>query len=724
MVDSNLNLETWGGLECTINRVGDSYLDQMEYSGHYDRPADLHSFAELGISKIRYPVLWEKHQPFKHSNIDWRPTSNQLNELLNRDIEPIAGLVHHGSGPAYVNFFDESFTRGLAAYASSVAERFPFLKYYTPVNEPLTTARFCGLYGLWYPHCTDDVSFLKILMSECKGTVLAMQAIRKVNKEAKFIYTEDLGKTHSTSLLKYQADFENHRRWLGSDLLCGRVDSYHPLYKYLKKYGVTDNELQFFINNSCPPDILGLNYYVTSERYLDHRTARFPSNNIGSNNKHRYADVEVVRVGNVEATGAAGLLKGAWERYRLPLAITEAHLHCSREDQLRWLSALWITAKKLRTEGVDIRAVTFWALLGSFGWNKLLVKPKGDYESGIYDIRSSSPRPTVLSKLVRAFSKGEDYKHPVLYDKGWWEMDNRVLYNKQTSLKSVQSIYRSRPLMIIGKTGTLGFAFGQTCIQRNIHHHLLDRQVADITSAEQIEFIIRQYKPWAVINAAGYVRVEDAESDPESCYKSNTAGPAIIAELCLKYAVKLVIFSSDLVFDGSREGRYLEKDPVNPLNVYGASKARAEYAVLRINPDALIIRTSAFFGPWDDYNFVAGVLKALKEGREFNAEIDVLVSPTYVPDLAENTLNLLLDDESGIWHLSNDGATSWANLALEVAQRAKLNHKLIRAVSLNEMNYKARRPKNSALESGKGILLPSLENAFDRYFNSKVYSGK
>lgn len=710
-------VETWAGIECTINRVGDSYFDQTEYSGHLNRPGDLQAFAALGISKMRYPVLWEKHQPSRSSVIDWQVTSQQLSSLVENNIEPIAGLVHHGSGPSYVSFLDDSFAFGLADYAAQVAERFPFLNFFTPVNEPLTTARFSGLYGLWYPHGKNDETFLKILLSECKGIVLAMQAIRKVNKNAQFVYTEDLGKTHSTPFLKYQADFENCRRWLGSDLLCGQVDSHHPLYKYLKKHTVSDDQLQFFRDNPCPPDIMGFNHYLTSERYLDQRTKRFPSHTIGSNRKHRYADVEVVRAGNVEPTGAAGLLREAWERYKLPIAITEAHLHCTREEQLRWLASLWETVNTLKAEGIDIRALTFWALLGSFGWNKLLVKPKGDYESGIYDIRSPRPRPTVLSKLVRAYSSGLDYKHPVLQDKGWWEREDRVLYNKQKNPQIMQSKYRSRPLIIIGKTGTLGFAFGYTCKQRNIHHHLLDRQELDITNADQIESVIRKFRPWGIINAAGFVRVEDAESDPESCFRSNTAAAAILAAMCLKYAVKLVIFSSDLVFDGFRQGPYLETDAVNPLNVYGISKARAEEEVLRINPGTLIIRTAAFFGPWDKYNFVTGVLNTLKAGREFKAESDVIVSPTYVPDLTENTLNLLLDDECGIWHLTNNCAISWADLALEVADRAKLNQSLIKPILLEEMRYTAVRPKNSTLESGKGIYLPSLHNAFDRYFD-------
>ncbi len=153
----------------------------------------------------------------------------------------------------YVNLMDDSFASGLAAYAAAVAERFPWIEYYTPVNEPLTTARFCGLYGLWYPHDSNDKSFLRILVNECKATILAMQAIRKINPQAKLVHTEDLGRIHSTPLLKYQADFENERRWLGLDLLCGKVNPTHPLWNYLSANGITAEDLQFFTENAMPP---------------------------------------------------------------------------------------------------------------------------------------------------------------------------------------------------------------------------------------------------------------------------------------------------------------------------------------------------------------------------------------------------------------------------------------------------------------------------------------
>jgi dTDP-4-dehydrorhamnose reductase len=276
-------MEVWGGVECSVNRVGEAFFDQLDYSGHYNRPDDVSAFARLGIKKIRYPILWESHRPKLDNEIDWSNTECRLNELKRNGIEVIAGLVHHGSGPAYVNLLDDSFAVGLAVYAKQLAEKFPWIEYYTPVNEPVTTARFCGLYGIWFPHKNDDRSFCRILLNECKGTVLAMQAIRQINPKANLVQTDDLGKIHSTPLLKYQADFENNRRWLSYDLLCGKVDQQHPLWGYLLYTGINETELQFFLDNKCPPNIIGCNHYLTSERYLDENLESYPPHSYGGN---------------------------------------------------------------------------------------------------------------------------------------------------------------------------------------------------------------------------------------------------------------------------------------------------------------------------------------------------------------------------------------------------------------------------------------------------------
>jgi dTDP-4-dehydrorhamnose reductase len=283
---SKSGVDIWGGIECTYNRVNDTYMDQLDRAGHYTRNDDLERIAALGIKMLRYPIIWEKHAPQKDTLIDWTFSEQRINELKKLKVEPIAGLVHHGSGPSYASFFDGSFEEGLAKFASQVAAKFPFINYYTPVNEPLTTARFCGLYGHWYPHGKSDKEFYQVLISECKATVLAMQQIRKINPAAKLVQTEDLGKTHSTELLKPQQNFENKRRWLSFDLISGRVTHQHGLYDYLLSCGVTKEQLRFFEENPCPPDILGINHYVTSERYIDENIDNYPEHTWGGNSFH------------------------------------------------------------------------------------------------------------------------------------------------------------------------------------------------------------------------------------------------------------------------------------------------------------------------------------------------------------------------------------------------------------------------------------------------------
>src|SRR5690606_30383094 len=184
-------LELWGGVECTINRVGNTWYDQLDANGHRQRPEDLDLFASLGIRRLRQAVLWERHAG---AHADWRDTDMAMQRLRQLDITPIVGLIHHGSGPPETSLVDEEFAPGLAAHAARVAARYPWVEWYTPVNEPLTTARFSGLYGLWHPHGRDDASFSRALITQCRATVHAMRAIRAADAGASLDDTADLGR--------------------------------------------------------------------------------------------------------------------------------------------------------------------------------------------------------------------------------------------------------------------------------------------------------------------------------------------------------------------------------------------------------------------------------------------------------------------------------------------------------------------------------------------------
>ena len=722
--DSKYSLEIWGGIECTINRVGHRFFDQLNYSQHYKRETDIDLIADLGIKKIRYPILWEKHQREIETKIDWQWTETRLNLLKQKNIDVIAGLVHHGSGPSFTNLSDENFPFLLAEYSKKVADKFPWLQYYTPVNEPLTTARFSGLYGLWYPHKKNGKSFVTMLLNELKGTVLAMEEIRKINPEAQLVQTEDLGKTYSTKKLAYQARFENERRWLTYDLLCGKVNENHKLWKYFKRLKVPEKDVRFFLEHPCVPDIFGFNHYVTSERYLDENTSHYPKKTHGGNGRHCYADVEAARVEVEDETGLEVLLQEAWQRYKKPCAITEVHLHCHREEQLRWFKYVWNACNKAQEKGVDIKSVTAWAILGSFGWNKLLTKPKGFYEPGVFDLRGGKPRITALAKFITQLNRQNEFVHPVSDEAGWWLRNSRLIFQKTIiNAEHRHSLTgKNKPLLIIGKNGTLGRAFSRICYDRSIPYVLLGREECDIADKQTIERIIDICKPWAIVNAAGYVRVDDAEKEAEKCFRENAIGPKNIAEACLHHNIKFLSFSSDLVFDGHKNSPYVESDRANPLNIYGKSKARSEVDILNLNPSSLIIRTAAFFGPWDEYNFLHYVIDNLSKQQQITVANDLYVSPTYIPDLVNNSLDLLIDDENGIWHLANKGAITWAELAYETANNWRLSSMFINSMPAKDISLQAPRPTYSVLGSEKGILLPSLENALQRFFKERQIS--
>jgi dTDP-4-dehydrorhamnose reductase len=421
-------LQVWGGLECSLVRIGDDWRDQFRETGHFERGDDLDRVAELGIRVLRYPVLWERVAPHRPDLRDWSWHDERLARLRRLGLTPIVGLLHHGSGPRYTGLLHPEFPEQLATHADAVAARYPWVEDWTPVNEPLTTARFSGLYGHWYPHHRDGASFFRMVVNQCRGTLRAMRAIRRRIPNARLVQTEDLGRTFASPRLRYQADFENERRWLSLDLLCGRVGRSHPLWRFLRDAGVTEAELGEFTGGEGTPDFIGINHYLTSERYLDPDVDRYPPEFAGGNGRESYADVEAVRIAPAPGPiGPEARLREAWERYRLPMLVTEAHHGCAEEIEcVRWLAEIWAAAQALRAQGADLRAVTIWSMFGAMDWRSLLRERAGAYESGVFDIRTSPPRPTGLALAAGALLATGRIADPEAHSPGWWRRPERV----------------------------------------------------------------------------------------------------------------------------------------------------------------------------------------------------------------------------------------------------------------------------------------------------------
>jgi len=422
------DIELWGGIEATRNRVGLKWFDQLDRSGHTVRLDDLDRIAALGIRTLRYPILWERIAPDGLDTADWTWPDERLTRLRTLGVRPIITFVHHGSGPAGVDLLNPAFADRLGEFAGAVAVRYPWLTDFTPVNEPLTTARFSALYGHWYPHLRDMRSMINALLNQTHATIQAMAAIRAVIPGARLVQTEDIGKTFSTPLLRPQADFDNERRWLSLDLLCGTVRPGHPLWEYLLSLPIDPLQLEAIAEAETPPDIIGVNYYVTGERFLDERIGRYPVHTHGGNGQVAFADVEAVRVRPEGLYGLNSILAETRDRFQRPLAVTECHLGSTPDEQLRWLEESWHATANARANGIDVCALTIWSLFGSFDWNSLVTRDEGIYEAGVFDVRGLVPQETALASWVRARARGLVPHNVTRATPGWWRRSDRLLY--------------------------------------------------------------------------------------------------------------------------------------------------------------------------------------------------------------------------------------------------------------------------------------------------------
>lgn len=724
-------MELWGGIECTVNRVGDRYHDQLEWSGHAGRVDDIDRVAALGLRTVRYPVLWERVAPDGVERARWDWPDERLGRMRSLGLDPIVGLVHHGSGPRATSLVDADFPTQLARYARAVAERYPWVRRWTPINEPLTTARFSTLYGLWYPHAHDDRRFARAIVGQCRAIALAMCAIREVRPDAELVQTEDLGRTYATPLLGYQAEFENERRWLTFDLLGGRLDRGHPMWDFLRGAGIAEDELKELHDEPCPPDVVGINYYLTSERFLDERVEQYPERVRGSNGRHAYADVEAARV-RVDGVGGPGeALAAAWARYRRPLAITEAHLGCTREQQLRWLHEVWTSALAQREAGVDVRAVTVWALFGAFEWQSLVTRIDGAYEPGAFDVRTAPPRPTALATMVRDLATRGSHHHPALDGPGWWSRPRRLAYPAVDAHGRCEAwasaalpgdeVAGGRPVLVVGGDGALGRVFVQACAERHLAAHTMPLHELDGAGPELVERTLDALAPWGVIDATGCAGLVGDELEPGPCERDHGALPLMLADACARRGIALLVLSSFRVFDGERDAPYLESAPARPLHACGRGEHAAERGVLRRMPDALVARIGPCFAPWNGDDYVAGVLRTLECGLPVQADHEQVVSPTYAPDLASVALDLLTDGERGVWHLANVGAVTRAELSRLAARTAGLDPALVQPGPGRALPPRMLLPRYGALGSERGSLLPSLDDALGRYLAARAH---
>ncbi len=276
---------------------------------------------------------------------------------------------------------------------------------------------------------------------------------------------------------------------------------------------------------------------------------------------------------------------------------------------------------------------------------------------------------------------------------------------------------------VFGGGGQLGVELKGEFVRRGYQVAAFERAGVDITDAARVEQVVAEYDPAIVLNAAAYNQVDVAEKEPQAAFLVNALAVRSLAVACRQVDARLVHFSTDYVFDGAAGRPYREDDPTHPLGAYAVSKLAGELYASAYLDRALIIRTSGVFGPGGldtaRGNFVELMLRLAVQGQPIRVVEDHVASPTFAPELAARTADLVERGETGLFHLGGGTPISWFDWAVKIFAAAGVRPAL-KATNEREFRTAARRPKYSALSNAKiesrGIApMPSLEDALREY---------
>jgi beta-glucosidase/6-phospho-beta-glucosidase/beta-galactosidase len=356
-------------------------IDQMEKTAHYQHwETDFQLLALLDVHYLRYgPPYYKTHLgPGKY---DWEFADLTFNKLRECHIIPIVDLCHFGLPDWIGNFQNPDFPALFAAYAKAFATRFPYLQYYTPINEIFITATFSALYGWWNERLTSEEGFVRALKHCCQANVMAMHAILEVQPNAVFIQSESSEFFHPANPSAQKlASFLNEKRFLSLDLTYGYPLS-ATMYQYLLANGMTQGEYRWFgesqVNARC---IMGNDYYVTNEHLV-------------------YPDGKTEPSG--EIFGYYVITHQYYSRYRLPIMHTETNI--TTPNCVNWLYKEWANVHQLKRDGVPVVGFTWYSLLHQVDWDSALREDAGHINQlGLFDLdRNMMPVGKAYKKLIQ-----------------------------------------------------------------------------------------------------------------------------------------------------------------------------------------------------------------------------------------------------------------------------------------------------------------------------------
>lgn len=388
------------GVENSIPRIkgGRVRVDQMESCGHYRHwRKDFDLVEELGLQFLRYgpPLHTSLLGPDRY---DWEFADVTFADLRRRNIIPIVDLCHFGLPDWLGDFQNPEVPEALTAYATAFAERYPWVRFYTPVNEMYVCARLSALDGLWNEQLRDERAFVTTVAHLASASVGMMEAILRRRPDAVFI-TSESGEFHQASSpdpeIVRVADFENERRFLPLDLLYAHPVS-EGMRTHLLNHGVTAEALDRFMRREVPRRlVLGVDYYDWNEKLID-------------------TEARAQALG--ELFGWYVIANQYWDRYRRPLMHTETN-HMDAREAPRWLWRQWHNVRLIQKAGVPIVGFTWYSLTDQVDWDMALTEALGNVNPvGLFDLnRDARPVAQAYKHLIETYAGTPEVREcPVL----------------------------------------------------------------------------------------------------------------------------------------------------------------------------------------------------------------------------------------------------------------------------------------------------------------------
>ena len=322
-------------------------VDEMEKCGHYAHwETDFQLVKELGIKYLRYgPPYYSVN--FGPGQYNWDFTDMVFKRLKELRIIPIVDLCHFGVPDWMGNFQNPEFPFHFAEYVKTFANRFPYLRLYTPINEIFIAAMFSAQYGWWNEKLQSEKAFVNALKNISKANVMAMHEILKIQPEATFIQSESSEYFHAMEPeASAHARFLNQKRFLSLDLTYGYPLNV-PMYEYLLSNGMTPEEYRWFTENQVKARcIMGNDYYVTNEHIV-------------------HPDGHTQAAG--EIFGYYVITHQYFRRYKLPIMHTETNIRMPASKE--WLLKQWANVHRLKRDGIPIIGFTWYSLTHQVDWD-------------------------------------------------------------------------------------------------------------------------------------------------------------------------------------------------------------------------------------------------------------------------------------------------------------------------------------------------------------------